>query len=77
MVGLAREFQALVEKVFAEGVANGEFRRELNPQLAMLALLGLCNSVIGARSMPRTATIDRLIEEYCQIFISGVGLPSK
>lgn len=72
MVGLARDFQSLVEKVFAEGVANGEFRRELNPQLAMLALLGLCNSVIGARSLPRAVTIDSLIEEYCQIFISGI-----
>ncbi len=53
MVGLTHEFQSLVERVFAEGVANGEFRRELDPQLAMLALLGLCNSVIGARSLPR------------------------
>lgn len=72
MVELAREFQALVEAVFAEGVAKGEFRRELNPQLAMLALLGLCNSVIGARSMPRDVTIDDLIDEYCQIFVNGI-----
>jgi AcrR family transcriptional regulator len=72
MVELAREFQALVETVFAEGVANGEFRPALNPQLAMLALLGLCNSVIGARSMPRDVTIDDLIDEYCQIFVNGI-----
>jgi AcrR family transcriptional regulator len=72
MVELAREFQALVETVFAEGVANGEFRRALNPKLAMLALLGLCNSVIGARSMPRAVTIDDLIDEYCQIFVTGI-----
>ncbi len=72
MVALAREFQALVETVFAEGVAKGEFRLELNPQLAMLALLGLCNSVIGARSMPRDVTIDDLIDEYCRIFVTGI-----
>jgi AcrR family transcriptional regulator len=72
MVELAREFQALVETVFAEGVAKGDFRRELNPQLAMLALLGLCNSVIGARSMPRAVTIDDLIGEYYQIFVTGI-----
>lgn len=72
MVGLAREFQSLVETVFAEGVSRGEFRRDLNPQLAMLALLGLCNSVIGARSLPRTVTINSFIEEYCQIFTSGI-----
>lgn len=72
MVELAREFQALVQTVFTEGVARGEFRRELNPQLAMLALLGLCNSVIGARSMPRNVTIDDLIDEYCRIFVIGI-----
>ncbi|MET0442992.1 MAG: TetR/AcrR family transcriptional regulator [Pseudorhodoplanes sp.] len=77
MVALAREFQLLVENVFAEGVAKGEFRRELNPQLAMLALLGLCNSVIGARSMPRAVTIDNLIEEYSEIFIDGIFKTNK
>lgn len=72
MIGLAREFQSLVQTVFADGVENGEFRRDLNPQLAMLALLGLCNSVIGARSLPRGLTIEALIDEYCQIFTTGI-----
>lgn len=72
MVELAREFQALVQTVFADGVAKGEFRRDLNPQLAMLALLGLCNSVIGARSLPRGVTIEALIDEYCEIFTTGI-----
>lgn len=77
MVGKAREFQALVEKVFAEGVAKGEFRRELNPKLAMLALLGLCNSVIGAHSMPRAITIEDMIDEYCRIVIDGIRKTNK
>ncbi len=77
MVELAREFQSLVETVFAEGVARNEFRPGLDPQLAMLALLGLCNSVIGARSLPRKATIDALIDEYCQIFVSGISNGSQ
>jgi AcrR family transcriptional regulator len=76
MVGLAHEFQSLVEKVFAEGIAKGQFRPHLNPQLAMLALLGLCNSVIAARSLPRGVTIDFLIEEYCQIFTAGICVQS-
>lgn len=72
MVGLTHEFQSLVERVLAEGVAKGEFRRGLDPQLAMLALLGLCNSVIGAHSLPRAVTIDSLIGEYCRIFTKGI-----
>lgn len=72
MVGLAREFQELVQTVFAEGVSKGEFRRDLDPKLAMLALLGLCNSVIASRSLPRGVTIDAIIDEYCEILTSGV-----
>jgi AcrR family transcriptional regulator len=72
MVALAREFQSLVKTVFVEGVAKGEFRRELDPDLAMFALLGLCNSVIGARSLPRGQSIDDIIAEYCRIFIGGI-----
>ena len=72
MVRLSREFQSLVERVFSEGVETGDFRPQLNPQLAMLALLGLCNSVIGSRSLPRGVTIDALIDEYCQIFTGGI-----
>lgn len=75
MVKLAREFQALVQTVFTEGIAKGEFRRELNPQLAMLALLGLCNSVIAARSLPHGTTIDEIMREYCEILTSGIRAP--
>ncbi|WP_157699539.1 TetR/AcrR family transcriptional regulator C-terminal domain-containing protein [Pseudorhodoplanes sinuspersici] len=71
IVNLSREYQSLVQRIFEEGVAKGEFRGGLNPQLAMLALLGLCNSVIAVRSLPKTVKIDAIIDEYFQIFVSG------
>ena len=37
----------------------------------MLGLLGLWNSVISARSLPLTATIDEFIADYPRIFIHG------
>src|SRR6267378_4216973 len=46
VAALARDYQSLVEQLFADGIATGQFRTGLNPQLATLALLGLCNSVI-------------------------------
>ena len=49
----------------------GEFAADLNPELATLGLLGLCNSVIAARSLPPTSTIDDFIAEYSRIFIHG------
>ncbi|ARP98410.1 TetR/AcrR family transcriptional regulator [Pseudorhodoplanes sinuspersici] len=69
---LAAEYQGLMEQIFVEGVASGEFRADLDPKLATLALLGLCNSVIGARSLPRGASIDDFIDEYSKIAIHGV-----
>jgi AcrR family transcriptional regulator len=69
---LAAQYQALIERIFVEGVAAGEFRADLDPKLATLALLGLCNSVIGARSLPRGASIDDFIAEYSKIAIHGV-----
>ena len=69
---LARKYQGLIEQLFVEGIASGEFRAELNPQLATLALLGLCNSVITNRALPRSSSIDDIIDEYARIVTDGV-----
>jgi hypothetical protein len=58
--------------LFREGIAAGELRADLDPKLAALALLGLCNSVITNRGVPRSATVDAMIEEYTRIVIGGV-----
>ena len=69
---LARTYQGLIEQLFAQGIASGEFRAELNAQLTTLALLGLCNSVINARALPRASSIDDIIAEYARIVTDGV-----
>ena len=61
------------QQIFADGIATGEFAADLNPELATLGLLGLCNSVIAARSLPPTATIDDFVAEYSRIFIHGAS----
>jgi AcrR family transcriptional regulator len=70
---LARTYQELIQQIFIEGIATGEFASDLNPELATLGLLGLCNSVIAARSLPPTSTIDDFIAEYSRIFIHGAS----
>jgi len=72
VAALARTYQALIERLFAEGIAAAQLRADLNPQLATLALLGLCNSVISNRALPRSSSIDEIITEYVQIVIGGV-----
>jgi TetR/AcrR family transcriptional regulator, cholesterol catabolism regulator len=68
---LARAYQGLIRQIFVDGIATGEFAADLNPELATLGLLGLCNSVISARSLPPTSTIDDFIAEYSRIFTHG------
>jgi AcrR family transcriptional regulator len=69
---LAHAYQGLIEQLFAGGIKTREFRADLDPKLATLALLGLCNSVITNRGVPRSSTIDAMIEEYARILIGGV-----
>jgi len=72
VAALARTYQDLIERLFAEGIAAGQLRADLNPHLATLALLGLCNSVITNRGIPRSSTIEAMIDEYARIVIDGV-----
>jgi AcrR family transcriptional regulator len=72
VAALARAYQDMIERLFVEGIEAGQFRADLEPQLAALALLGLCNSVITNRGVPRSSTIDAMIEEYARIVIGGV-----
>jgi TetR/AcrR family transcriptional regulator, cholesterol catabolism regulator len=72
VAALARTYQSFIQELFARGIASGELRRDLHPQLATLALLGLCNSVISNRALPRTSSIDDMIEEYTRLVLGGV-----
>ncbi len=72
IAALAHAYQDLIERLFADGIAAREFRADLDPKLATLALLGLCNSVITSRGVPASSAIDAMIEEYARIVIGGV-----
>lgn len=68
---LARTYQSLIERLLNHGIEVGELRADLDPQLGTLALLGLCNSVISNRALPRSSSIDQIIDEYARIVIGG------
>ncbi len=72
IAALARNYQRLIEQLFIDGRASGELQHDLNLQRAALALLGLCNSVIAARALPETSSIDDFIENYARMFTYGV-----
>jgi TetR/AcrR family transcriptional regulator, cholesterol catabolism regulator len=70
---LARTYQKLIQQIFTDGIATGELAGDLNPELATLGLLGMCNSVIAARSLPPSATVDDFISEYSRMIIRGAS----
>jgi AcrR family transcriptional regulator len=72
IAALARTYQGLIEQLFLEGIASGQLRGDLDPKLATLALLGLCNSVISNRALPRSSSIDDIIDEYARLTTGGV-----
>lgn len=72
VAALARTYQDLIERLFSDGIESGQLRSDLDPHLAKLALLGLCNSVITNRGIPRSSTVDAMIEEYARIVVGGV-----
>ena len=72
IVDLSRQYQKLVNQIFAGGVESGEFRSDLNVEYAAFALLGLCNSVISSHVWPRSADIAGIIDEYAAIIVGGV-----
>ena len=41
----SRGLERIFEEVIREGIADGEFRADLDPRLATLAILGMCNAV--------------------------------
>jgi|TARA_B100000959_G_scaffold218243_1_gene230367 AcrR family transcriptional regulator len=69
---LAHTYQALVEDLFGQGIESGELQQNINPKLAALALLGLCNSVISNRALPQAIDIDVIIDEYTKLVAGGM-----
>ncbi|MDP6258088.1 MAG: hypothetical protein QGH63_03255, partial [Rhodospirillales bacterium] len=47
-------------------------QQNINPKLAALALLGLCNSVISNRALPQAIDIDVIIDEYTKLVAGGM-----
>src|SRR5262249_21142626 len=67
----SRGLERIFEDVLKEGVRRGEFRRDLDTRLIVLAILGMANAVPNwYRS--EEATIDRISREFVRLVLGGV-----
>ncbi len=66
--GLERNF----EEVIKEGIAKGEFRAALDPRMATLAILAMCNAV-SSWQRQENADVAQISAEFARLVIDGIG----
>jgi AcrR family transcriptional regulator len=69
---LSRAVERIFEDVIRSGVERGEFRLDLDPRLATLAILGMVNAVASWIGKHKGATIDRVSAEFAALVLAGV-----
>ncbi|HEX6414892.1 MAG TPA: TetR/AcrR family transcriptional regulator [Burkholderiales bacterium] len=64
-------YERLIERVIEQGVASGEFRRDLDTRMAALALLGLGNSAALWFGREPGTTVQRVARSYIDLLVRG------
>ena len=68
----SRALERIFEDVIKEGIARQEFRPDLDPRLATLAILGMCNAVSSWHRKEK-ADIGEVRTEFVRLLLEGVG----
>ena len=68
----SRGLERIFEEVVREGIAEGEFRADLDPRLTTLAILGMCNAV-PSWQRKENADIARIGDEFARLVNEGMG----
>jgi AcrR family transcriptional regulator len=68
----SRGLERIFEEVIREGIAKREFRADLDPHLATLAILGMCNAV-PSWYRKENADLARIGDEFAALVIDGMG----
>jgi AcrR family transcriptional regulator len=66
---IERRYESIIERVIKQGVAAGEFRADLDPRMATLALLGLGNSAAAWYGREPGATLEHITANYVDLLV--------
>ena len=69
---LSRAVERIFEDVIRAGVQRREFRSDLDPRLATLAILGMVNAVASWIGKNKGATIERVSAEFAALVLAGM-----
>jgi len=70
---LSRAYEKVIEKVLSEGVRSGEFRKDADPRLMTLGMLGMCKSVAAWLGKDDAYQVSTVAEEYSRILLGGIS----
>jgi TetR/AcrR family transcriptional regulator, cholesterol catabolism regulator len=69
----SRRIEKNFERVIRAGIADGSMRRDIDPRLAMLAVLSMCNAVINWRAADQAIEMPRIAAEFAKLVADGLG----
>ncbi len=69
---LSRAIERIFEDVLRAGIRSREFRGDLDPRLAALAILGMANSVATWYCKELNASVDRVAATFAALVIDGI-----
>jgi len=70
---LSRSYELELQGLFADGIQSGALRKDLSPELATLAMLGMCNLVtVWYRGTAQT-DIEHIAKEFADIILDGAA----
>ncbi|MEK4228136.1 TetR/AcrR family transcriptional regulator [Solibacillus sp. FSL H8-0538] len=67
-----KQFRNVIELIIEQGIAEKEFRRELNPRLTSYALLGMTNWSYQWFDVDGTMSLSELADTYTTLLLQGM-----
>jgi AcrR family transcriptional regulator len=71
----SRQIEACFAEVIRAGIADGSMRVDV--RLAVLAILGMCNSVINWPAADQSLDVRRIAAEFACMVVQGVSAPPR
>ena len=69
---VARRYESILQGVIVAGIAAGELRRDIDPRLATLALLGMCNAAMEWYGREANASVARVADMFTGLALDGM-----
>ncbi|HLS85937.1 MAG TPA: TetR/AcrR family transcriptional regulator [Burkholderiales bacterium] len=69
---LARRYETVFESVIKDGIKAGDFRRDAQPRLTALAVLGMCNAGTAWFGRDPKVTPAMLVDEFAKFALEGL-----